>query len=336
MISNMSYEIITPDPFNILASTKAVMERAKHVAINGKAVEQNARWIGEYLKEHADFPDHGHRLTGDFETDVQLIFFESMMGFCFWTLPKQPKWAIDMPDGEKADGWYGVCAAFQRAHNEGVPVTDVKFLMNVGKQEVQNIFRSATEAEIPLLDERVRILNENAGILQEHFDGKVTNFLTATGNDAVKLFELLIKYFPSYRDVAKYNGREVVFLKIAHLLALDFGYRLPHQSQRPFLKNFDKLCVFADYKLPQLLRNFGVLEYDERLSKIVDSYTMIPAGSPEETEIRSGAIWGVELLRQRLPSYSAIQVGHVIWLTSQDQKFQSQIKPYHRTYTTFY
>lgn len=334
MISKL--QIMTPDPFNILASTKEVMDNAKHVSLNRGAVEQNSKRIGEYLKEHHDFPDHGHRLTGNFETDVQLIFFESMMGFCFWSLPGQPKWAIEMPDGEKVDGWYGVCAAFQRAHNEGVPVTDAKFISHAGKKEVQNIFHSATSAQIPLVDERVRILNENAAILQKHFDGKATNFITATGRDAIKLFEMLIKYFPSYRDVAKYNGREVIFLKIAHLLALDLEYRLTTQSRRPFLKNFDKLCVFADYKLPQLLRHFGILEYDESLSQMVDSFEVIPAGSPEEIEIRSGAIWGVELLRQLLPSYSAAQVGHVIWLMSQDQKLQSQIKPYHRTYSTFY
>lgn len=332
----MNLEITTPDPFNILASTKAVMDNAQHVAINEKAVMQNALRIGEYLKEHVDFPDNGHRLTGDFRTDVQLIFFESMMGFCFWSLPGQPKWAIETSDGEKVDGWYGVCAAFQRAYEEGVPVADAKFLMNASKQDVQNVFRSATPAQIPLLEERVRILNENARVLQEHFDGQAVNLLSAASHDAVKLFEMLVKYFSSYRDIGKYKGQEVVFLKIAHLLALDFEYRLTPQDKRPFLKNLDKLCVFADYKLPQLLRNFGVLEYDESLGQMVDSYSVIPAGSPQEIEIRSGAIWGVELLRQQLPSYSAIQVGHVIWLTSQDKTLQSQVKPYHRTYTAFY
>lgn len=44
----------------------------------------------------------------------------------------------------------------------------------------------------------------------------------------------------------------------------------------------------------------------------------------------------VELLRQQLPQYSSIQIGHVIWLMSQDQSLQSRIKPYHRTYTTYY
>lgn len=332
----MNLTIATPDPFTILASTKAVMENARFVALNRKAVEQTAVEIREYLKEHSDFRDHGHRLTGDFKTDAQLIFFESMMGFCFWALPGKPKWSIELQGGEKVDGWYGVCAAFTRAYEEGVPVTDADFFARASEREVRNIFRSETEAEIPLLDRRVAILNENARILKEEFGGEAVNLLDAAGRDAVKLFHILLKQFPSYQDVAIYNGREVVFLKIAHLLALDVEYRLTPQSQRPFLKNFDQLSVFADYKLPQLLRMFGIVEYEKSLAETVDSYTTIPAGSPQEVEIRSAAIWGVELLRQELQNYSSIQIGHVIWLKSQDQSLQSRIKPYHRTYTTFY
>lgn len=331
----MNLEITTADPFNILGSTKRVMEKADFVSFDLEAVKTKAVQIAKYLKANSEFPDHGHNLTGDFNTDAQLVFFESMMGFCFWALPGQPKWGIDLESGEKVDGWYGVCAGFKRAFDEGMPVTDVDFLIQAGEKEVKNIFRSATGAEIPLLDRRVSILNENATILKKEFGGQAINLIDAAERDAVKLFKLLFDFFPSYGDVAKYKGQEVVFLKIAHLLALDFEYRLPHK-QRPFLKNFDKLCVFADYKLPQLLRMFGILEYNERLAAMVDSYEVILAGSPEEVEIRSGAVWGVELIRQQIPEFTNVQIGHVIWLMSQDQELQSKIKPYHRTLTTFY
>lgn len=332
----MNLKITASDPFGILSSTKTVMDNAKFVFLNQKKVKENAIKIGKYLKKSSEFPDHGHRLVGDFEKDVQLIFFESMMGFCFWAYPGKPKWGIEMPDGEKVDGWYGVCTSFKRVYDEGVPITDVNFLANASKKDVRNIFRSATGAEIPLLDDRIKILNENARALKKHFDGQAVNLLDASNNDTVKLFELLLKYFPSYRDTAIYNNRKIVFLKIAHLLAFDLEYRLNTKPKRPFLKNFDKLCVFADYKLPQLLRIFGILEYEKSLSRMVDSYTLIPKGSGQEIEMRSGAIWGVELLHQELPKYSSIQIGHVIWLMSQDQILQSQIKPYHRTFTTFY
>ncbi|MDP2641171.1 MAG: queuosine salvage family protein [Candidatus Yanofskybacteria bacterium] len=332
----MNFPITKPDPFHILASSKNVMEQAKFVSISQQAVGENVKKIGEYLKEHADFPDHGHWLTGDYETDLQLIFFENMMGFCFWTIPGKPKWGIEMPNGEKVDGWYGVCASFKRAHDEEMPVTDANFWAKAERSDIERVFQSATEAKIPLLDERARILNENGKILQEHFGGRVENLLQAAGHDIVLLTRLLLERFPSYRDIAVYNGEEVVFLKLVHLLALDLEYRLTSQSQRPFLKNFDQLCVFADYKLPQLLRAFGVLGYAQQLAGKVDSYQVIPKGSAEEVEMRAGAVLGIELLRQQLPEYSSIQIGHVVWLMSQDQNLQSQVKPYHRTYTTYY
>ncbi len=217
----MELHITSPDPFGILATTKVVMENAKHVSLNEKAVKDNSPQIGAYLEKHADFPDHGHRLSGNFQKDVQLIFFESMMGFCFWTLPGEPKWGIQLADGEKVDGWYAVAAAFKRAYDEGILVTDVNFLMQASKEDVQNIFRSVTGAQIPLLDRRVSILHENARILKDQFNGQAIHLIEAANHDAVQLFELLLKYFPSYRDIASYNGHEVVFLKIAHLLALD-------------------------------------------------------------------------------------------------------------------
>lgn len=332
----MKLIIARPDPFKILTSTKFVMEHAKYVKLNQQAVEEHAVKIGKYLKEHEEFPELGNRLSGDYKTDVQLIFFQSMMGFCFWAMPGEPKWTIEMPDGEMVDGWYAVCAAFQRAYDEGMPVADTNFFVKATRKDVQNIFRSTNAAEIPLLDERVKIFNENAKILKKEFDGHAINVLEQSDHDAVKLCQLVLDHFPSYRDVATYDGREVVFLKLLHLLALDFEFRLTPKEKRPFLKNFDQLCVFADYKLPQLLRMFGILEYDDHLAKMVDSYTEIAAGSEEEVEIRAGAIWGVELLRQQLPGHSSIEVGHVIWLTSQDQALQAKSKPYHRTYTTFY
>lgn len=332
----MNLEITAPDPFRILASTRVVMEKAKFIAINQNAVAENATKIERYLKKYSDFPDHGHHLTGDFKTDIQLIFFESMMAFCFWALPGEPKWGIGLPNDEKVDGWYGVCAAFKRAFDEGMSVADVNFFINASEGDIRNVFRSLTEAEIPLLDKRVAILNENAQILKERFGGHTPNLIDAAKHDAVKLIELLLANFPSYRDVAIYDGQEVVFLKIAHLLALDLEYRLTPLAQRPFLKNIHKLSVFADYKIPQLLRSFGIMAYNKPLAKLVDSYTVIPAGSPEEVEIRSGVIWSIELLRKLLPDYSSVQIGHVIWLMSQDQALQAKIKPYHRTYSIFY
>lgn len=44
--------------------------------------------------------------------------------------------------------------------------------------------------------------------------------------------------------------------------------------------------MFADYRVPQLLRDAGVMVYSDHLAAIVDQGIELPAGSEEETQIR--------------------------------------------------
>jgi hypothetical protein len=46
------------------------------------------------------------------------------------------------------------------------------------------------------------------------------------------------------------------------------------------------LTMFADYRVPQLLRDTGVMVYSDQLSAIVDAGIELLAGSEEETQIR--------------------------------------------------
>ena len=55
------------------------------------------------------------------------------------------------------------------------------------------------------------------------------------------------------------------------------------------LGSFDdmgELTMFADYRVPQLLRDAGVMVYSEHLATIVDKGIELLAGSEEETQIR--------------------------------------------------
>ncbi|MGI8420076.1 MAG: queuosine salvage family protein [Candidatus Levyibacteriota bacterium] len=62
------------------------------------------------------------------------------------------------------------------------------------------------------------------------------------------------------------------------------------------ISNLDKLTAFADYKIPQMLRHFGVTSYADSLAQKVDSYILVQAESREELEIRASTIWASELL----------------------------------------
>ena len=103
-------------------------------------------------------------------------------------------------------------------------------------------------------------------------------------------------------------------------------------------EDIGRLTVYADYKLPQVLRKLGILVYDEELSALVDSQTPIPGGSRVETEIRAATVWASEQMRRallnRAPWSTATHIDFWLWATS--QRKSPDDSPYHRTLTTAY
>jgi hypothetical protein len=98
------------------------------------------------------------------------------------------------------------------------------------------------------------------------------------------------------------------------------------------------LTVYADYKLPQVLRKLGILVYDDALSARVDGQAPIPAGSRMEVEIRAATVWAGEQLRRALLSRAPeITAAHIdFWLWETGQRRSPEDRPYHRTLTTAY
>ncbi|TMC84749.1 MAG: hypothetical protein E6J10_09115, partial [Chloroflexi bacterium] len=94
---------------------------------------------------------------------------------------------------------------------------------------------------------------------------------------------------------------------------------------------------FADYKLPQVLRHFGVLEYHPTLAERIDNQQLLEAGSEEEVEIRAATIWACELLRREMirqdHPVTAAEIDLRLWLLGQNS---SEMRPYHRTRTIYY
>jgi hypothetical protein len=88
----------------------------------------------------------------------------------------------------------------------------------------------------------------------------------------------------------------------------------------------------ADYKLPQIIREYKAIEYDKELADKLDSYELIEAGSQEELEIRAATVWVCEIISEEL-SVSAGLVDRAIWWLGREVKAEH---PYHRTYTIFY
>jgi len=88
-----------------------------------------------------------------------------------------------------------------------------------------------------------------------------------------------------------------------------------------------------------VLRIDGVLAYDEGLAARIDREELIEPRSPEEVEIRAGAVHAVELMKQALAregrAVTAMGLDYVLWNRGQERHYKT-IKPRHRARTVYY
>ncbi len=325
-------KIISEDPLRVLESTRYVLQNAKFVSINEANIENLGKDIREKFPQGVSMEAIGFKSTGNLENDAQRFFIENNVNFCFWAGKNEPKWQVEWPKNNVVSGgWYGLAACFDRALAEDIPILDAQYLAAISDADGENFFRGADGMKIPLLQERINNLREAGKILIQKFKGKTINIIEEVDFDAIKLVRLIIDNFPSFRDISVLDEKEVFFLKRAQLCPNDFSYILEQHDKK--MENLHLLTAFADYKIPQILRANGILEYAPELAEKVDNFVEIPHDSREEIEIRSATIWATELLRQAMPDFSAREIDNALWLMSQNQE---GLKPYHRTRTIFY
>lgn len=149
-----------------------------------------------------------------------------------------------------------------------------------------------TLQDIPL---RVRRLHAVARALLSHHDGSVLGMIERSGGDAVQLRDILVETIPGYLDRPASPKGTLCFDKLANLAVTMLAARLP-------VTGIEQFPVFPDYMLPRHLRHEGVLVYADSLAVVVDSGTVLVAGSHEEMAIRWATIRAAELLRRRLNS----------------------------------
>jgi hypothetical protein len=144
-----------------------------------------------------------------------------------------------------------------------------------------------------------------------------------------------------FRDTVVYKGALIHFYKRAQILIGDiwaaYGRSLDPNDKYSF-HDLNELTMFADYRVPQILRHMGILQYSPALAAIVDSKQEVLFASDEETEIRAATIIAVELLQQELFRQGlGLLVIEVDWLLWQwGEKVKDDIEPHHRTLTIYY
>ncbi|KAJ1973654.1 hypothetical protein H4R35_004001 [Dimargaris xerosporica] len=211
-----------------------------------------------------------------------------------------------------------------------------------------HIFRSETSEPIPLMAQRLHHIREAGQILQRLYHGSFVHCVTAANRQALVLLSLITRDFASFRDEAHFHGRPVQFYKRAQILIADIWACCEGQGLGYF-PDIDEITMFADYRVPQALLYFGVLEYSPELLKLLrNPTTRLAPGSRREVEIRGASIWAVERVCQcirdkwsTVPGMASIPVNPVLidfylWDLAKDHQKEMAHIPIHLTRSPFY
>lgn len=310
-----------------------VLETCKFVVDNAKYVNINYDKIDELIDELLKF-NNVHYLTKvpypiyDMDTrDIVnfLLIFDSI-DFSFWG---EPKWTINA-NGQPLDGGIALLHCIFNLFNNRDSRLVYKEIENMSLDQFKEILKG--NVDIPLLEERYRIITGIARIVNEKMNGSFYDYIKAMNTDK-EIFETILNYFSSFEDTRTYQDRTIYFYKLAQLLTSDILHVIKNKEHIEV--DYSNLLGCADYKIPQVMQGFGILEYDDELSLLLDSKTEIKENSEYEVEIRASMIVVINYIWKQIgKSIYRIDINDFIWGKGQDKT--KKYKPYHLTRTTSY
>ncbi|KAK3587552.1 hypothetical protein CHS0354_004839 [Potamilus streckersoni] len=329
---------------------KLIAETSKDVKINANKIEQVAKMMYECVKKDTysikSWKEHELNPKSMDKDAVDWIFLADTLNFSFWSMDEDKKYVVNY-GGKQHSGYWSLCAAINRALDEGIPVTNPNFYANVSKEQFAQIMRSDSECDIPLLEERLQILHETGKILLQKYDGSFTNCIGKCDRSAQNLLKLVVTDFPSYEDMAEYNDRKVAFYKRAQILVADIWSCFEGQGYGEF-HDIHTITMFADYRIPQALVHFKVMEYSKELMEFLKKNNLMKFGDRYELEIRGCSIWATELIkdetRKLLDSdpatkdalMNSILIDHFLWDYRREHAEEMKDIPFHKIRCIYY
>ena len=324
---------------SVLQSVTGVVERSRHVTTSVDALERVASWMGY---EEFNFPSGAMDGAFSDRTDpaeiIDVSFFYAVMNFAFSDFGTGVKFATTQ-DGRTWSDSEAMFACVNRALAAGVPLLDGGYLAEMGRDDLAAVFSG--NIEIPMLDERVEILNEAGSRLAERYEGAAHRFVADcapamyAGGDG--LMERLVVEFPRFNDVSTHDGHEVQLHKLAQLWLWQLHMSLAASGSFA-VADLDRMTAFADYIVPVALRLMGVMSYAPELEAAINRGDHIPRDSAAEVEIRAHTLYATALLTDAInqirPASLALVVPQLdfrLW-----KSYHATFWPHHLTRTVMY
>ena len=256
----------------IMKSCKYVVNNSKSVKINEKQIDKFVEKINKVETKHWLSFSPYNLLDLPTETIINFLLVYDAIDFSFWG---EPKWEINTINGKESGSIALLYAILKYVKDNNT--TDFS---NITKDEFREILKG--NVEIPLFEERYKIITNVSKIVNEKMNKNFYEFIKNITND-IELFDVIIKYFQNFKDERIYNGKPIYLYKLAQLLTSDI---LHIRKLKEHIKvDYSHLVGCADYKIPQVMRGLGILEYSDELADIIDSKTVVELFDSQGTSL---------------------------------------------------
>lgn len=170
-----------------------------------------------------------------------------------------------------------------------------------------------------------RSLNELGARIEDDHGGRFLGPVEAAGGSAVALVELLAGW-SCFADRSPYAGRTIPLFKRAQVAASDLAF-----AGVAAFGDLDRLTLFADNLIPHVLRLDGILRFEPSLVERIEAGGLIAHDSPEEVEMRCGAIHVAELIAAARPDLTARDVDQLLWTRGGGASYKAVPRPRSRS-----
>jgi len=320
----------------VYGSSKWLVKSSRDVFTSKERIRETAAAISD---KQFDYPTWRADClpVGDGAEVLEFFFLINCLNFKFWYTDTKERFSVS-----GTNKYYGAFAMFALLNKWLAEVPDLVKADYLKVLNIEEARRRLTgdRGPIPMLQQRVRILNEVGEVLLEKY-GDFSNLVKKSSfrcfNHGNGIVERLLRDFPSFSDEYFLDGKKLIFNKRAQLAPAMVGSRF-READTAFIKDVEKLTAFADYQVPKGLCSYGILEYSDALKKRIRNKEILESGSREELEIRANTIYAVEKLLKEInnlridrETVNAVQMDYHLWKMA-----RREAKQYHLTETTAY
>lgn len=313
----------------VLSSVLKVIPRLSFLEIDEEKINEVAQQLA-----HEDFLT---TYQGDTEIEpreyMRKILFINTLNFVFTDFSTSVKYQYKQLSDTDA-----MVYQIDKAIQKGVPLLQGHYMRDINIDEFSKLFTG--NIEMPMLEEKVEILNEVGDTLVSKYDGDWINFIE---NGPKKLYangeglvERLITDFQRFDDFSIYENEKIYFLKLAQLAF--WGIHRELSSTYFYIEDMENMTAFADYIIPVALQAFGITKYTQELEKNINEGVLIERDSIEEIEIRAATIYAtakmtesINELKNRKEKIIIPQLDFKLWT-----EFHADNTPHHLTKTIMY